>query len=294
MILISSLSSLINGLSKYTPPGLVLGASAAFLEDGKYFDPWLAEFFGTLLMIFLTFSPGKWIGADSMPLAWASHAVGVVASDYIAGGPHVNPAVSLAMFSLGKCNYTEMYVRMCASMAGGLVAFPLFLFFSESMGWQQLGGPEYSPNDEKDDFSQAFLNEFFAFFCLIVMIYVLNFELNFGKYHYWIKQPMTAIGIRYLIEVFGLTGPAMNPMLGTAWAVFASGKATFPEGSEHYFVYWLAPFAAALVASFGYAVYSGSTFFGSKLPFGPVKAVAKPSAPPMEEKEKKKKGGKKD
>merc|ERR1719203_2524954 len=49
-------------------------------------------------MIFLTFSPGKWIGVDSVPLAWASHAAGVVMADYIAGGPHVNPAVSVAMF----------------------------------------------------------------------------------------------------------------------------------------------------------------------------------------------------
>lgn len=294
MVVISYLSRLSDIISKHTPPGLILGTSAAFLSSGQYLQPWLAEFFGTLLMIFLTFSPGKWIGANSTSVAWASHAVGVVASDYLAGGPHVNPAVSVAMFSLGRCDYTEMYVRICASMAGGLVAFPLFLFFSESAGLVSLGGPEYSASDEKDDFGAAFLNEFFAFFCLIVMIYVLNFELNFGKYHYWIKQPLTAIGIRYLIEVFGLTGPAMNPMLGTAWAVFASGKATFPEGSEHYFVYWLAPFAAALVASFGYAVYSGSTYFGKKLPFGPIKAVAKPSAPPTEEKEKKKKGSKKD
>lgn len=76
----------------------------------------------------------------------------------------MNPAVSVAMFSLGRCDYTEMYVRICASMAGGLVAFPLFLFFSESAGLVSLGGPEYSASDEKDDFSAAFLNEFFAFF----------------------------------------------------------------------------------------------------------------------------------
>lgn len=286
MIFISSVSAFFDSISKYFPPGLVLGCSAAFLADGKYFDPWLAEFGGTLLMIFLTFSPGKWIGVDSLPLAWVSHAVGVVASDYLAGGPHVNPAVSLAMFSLGKCDYTEMYVRMAASMAGGLVAFPLFLYFSDSLGWVPLGGPEYSATDDKDDFSSAFLNEFFSMFFLLIMIYVLNFELNFGKYHYWIKQPLTAIGIRYLIEVFGLTGPAMNPMLGTSWIVFASGHPSFPEGSEHYFVYWLAPFLAALVGSFGYAIYAGETFFGQKLPFGPIKDV-KPAPAPAPSKEKK-------
>lgn len=290
MILISSLSNLINTLSQYTPPGLILGVSAAFISDGQFLDPWLAEFFGTLLMIFLTFSPGKWIGTDSLPVAWAAHAVGVIASDYFAGGPHVNPAVSLAMFSLGKCSYTEMYVRMSGAMAGGLVAFPLFLYFSDSLGWTALGGPEYSPNDETDDFGEAFANEFFSFLFLIAMIYVLNFELHFGSYHYWIKQTMTALGIRYLIEVFGLTGPAMNPMLGTAWAVFATPTtSSFPEGSEHYFVYWVAPFLAAIVGSFGYAVYSGLPFFGQQLPFGPIKAVAPPAVD-----DKKKKATKKD
>ena len=49
---------------------------------------------------------------------------------------------------------------------------------------------------------------------LMILIYTLNWELNFGKYHYWIKQTLTAIGIRYLIETFPTAGPAINPMLG--------------------------------------------------------------------------------
>lgn len=212
--------------------------------------------------------------------------MGVVASDYIAGGPHVNPAMSVAMYSLGKCDYTEMYVRIAAAMGGGLVAFPLFRHLSDTLGWEPLGGPEYSPVDDEDDGSSAFCNEFFATLLLALMVFVLNFELNFGKNHYWIKQPLTALGIRYLIEVFGLTGPAMNPMLGTAWYVFASDSKSFPSTSEHYFVYWVAPFMGALIASFAYVVYAGGKFLGYALPFGPIKQVAQP-APVKEDKKKK-------
>lgn len=288
MILVSKLAS----LSKYTPPGVVLGFFSAFLADKKYMGAWKHEFIGTLLMIGLTFSPGKWIGVDSQNIAWLCHAIGVISADFIGGGPHVNPAVSVTMYALGKCDYTEMYVRICGSMVGGLLAFPLFLTLSQTLGWNDLGGPEYHLHEDEDDGTAGFLNEFFATFLLLVAIFVLNWELNFGKYHYWIKQPLTAVVIRFLIEVFPASGPAINPMLGTAWAVFAaagSGKFGFPESTEHYYVYWFGPILGGLLAGFGYTIYAGGEFFGFKVPIGPIKEEAPaPSAPP-----KKSKGSKK-
>ena len=91
-------------------------------------------------------------------------------------------------------------------------------------------------------------------------------------HHYIIKQFLTAVAIRALIELFPTAGPAMNPMLATAWAAFGVGSSfEFPEAFSHYFVYWVAPCLAAVLAGFTYAVYSGDTFFGHKLPFGPIK-----------------------
>eukprot|EP00565_Helicotheca_tamesis_P005251 CAMPEP_0185730994 /NCGR_PEP_ID=MMETSP1171-20130828/11512_1 /TAXON_ID=374046 /ORGANISM="Helicotheca tamensis, Strain CCMP826" /LENGTH=291 /DNA_ID=CAMNT_0028400149 /DNA_START=122 /DNA_END=997 /DNA_ORIENTATION=- len=289
--MISYFSSLINSLSFYAPPGLILSFSSAFLVEGQYRSAYRHEFIGTLLMIICTFSAGKWIGVDSIPIAWLSHAIGVVAADYIGGGPHVNPAVSVSMWSLGKCNYTEMYVRIAAQMGGGLVAFPLYKYLSDTLGWNPLGGPEFDPTEDEDG-TKAFFSEYFATVLLCFLIYTVNWELHFGKYHYWIKQPLTALGIRYLIEVFPTAGPAMNPMLATSWAVFASDEPTFPKEAEHYFVYWIGPFLAALTASFMYAVYEGGPLFGQKLPFGPIKkqeGAPTPSAPPSSPSSKKKK-----
>lgn len=104
------------------------------------------------------------------------------------------------------------------------------------------------------------------------VIYILNWELNFGTHHYIIKQSLTAISIRILIESFPTAGPAMNPMLATSWAVFGVGtKFEYPSEFEHYFVYWISPFAAAIVASITYAVYNGDRIWGVSLPIGPLK-----------------------
>uniref|UniRef100_A0A7S3Q4Q3 Aquaporin n=1 Tax=Chaetoceros debilis TaxID=122233 RepID=A0A7S3Q4Q3_9STRA len=266
--LISSISSTIASL---LPPGLLLTLLVLPLSSSKHISAYRSEFIGTLLMIGLTFSPGKWIFQDNLYAAWAVHAMGVVAADKLGGGQHVNPAVSVTMLSLGKCDYDEMYARIAGAMGGGLVAFPLFKVLADNLGWTPLGGPEYNPVGDADGSASA-MSEFVATLLLLVLIYVVNWELNFGKHHYWIKQTLTAIGIRFLIEVFPTAGPAMNPMLGTTWAVFADGE--FPTDHRHYLVYWVASILGGLASAVGYAVYDGNTFFGMKLPFGPVKAKA--------------------
>lgn len=112
------LSTFLGDLASYLPPGLVLSVATAFLEGGKYMEAFRHEFVGSLLMIGFTFSAGKWVGTDSLQVAWISHFMGVIAADYIGGGPHVNPAVTVAMFALSKVSYTEAYVRIAAQLGG--------------------------------------------------------------------------------------------------------------------------------------------------------------------------------
>jgi len=265
----SAISAIVSHFSETLPPGLLLTLLVLPLANSKHIQTYRAEFIGTILMIGLTFSPGKWIFADSLYLAWAAHSVGVIAADKIGGGQHVNPAVSVAMWSLGKCDYTEMYVRIAGQMGGGLVAFPLYKVMTDSLGWTPLGGPEFKPEGDEDGSASAW-SEFTATLLLCFLIYLVNWELNFGKFHYWIKQTLTAFAIRALIEIFPTAGPAMNPMLGTAWAVFANGG--FPGDARHYLVYWVASILGGLVSAVVYSVYDGCEFFGMKLPVGPINA----------------------
>ena len=229
--LVQVLEVSLNDLCSYLPPGLTPSIASAFIEGGKYLKEYRHEFVGTLLMIVCTFSAGKWVGEDSTSVAWGAHALGVIAADYFGGGPHVNPAVTMSMWCLGKCSYTEAYVRVAAQMGGGLVAFPLYHALSDALKVTPFGGPEFNVEDY-DHSMEAFLSEFGATLLLMWAIYILNWELNFGKFHYIIKQTLTAVAIRALIEFFPTAGPAMNPMLATAWAVF-SNKFEFPSHFLH-------------------------------------------------------------
>lgn len=253
------------------PRGLFVSVFSCFVGEGKYVSAYRHEFIGSLLMILFTFSPGKWIGQESLAVAWVAHACGVIAADKIGGGPHVNPAVTLSMFALGKCTYTEAFVRVMGAMGGGLVAFPIFNVLAKEMNLTPLGGPEFDPTGDEEGIEAAF-SEFVATVLLMFLIYLVNWELNFGAYHYWIKQTLTAVGIRYIIETFPRAGPAINPMLGTTWYIFANNQ--YPEHLGHYFTYWISPCLAGVFASFCYAVYAGEKLFGKTMPFGPIKGKA--------------------
>lgn len=259
-------------IMEFLPPGVILVVAFAFIEGGKYLQAFRHEFVGTLLMVCCTFSAGKWIGQSDMKVAWSAHAVGVILADKLGGGPHVNPAMTTTMFALGKCSYTEGLVRVAGQMGGGLIAFPLFHAISNHLSLEPFGGPEFNMDGDEYGAAEAALSEFCATICLCFAIYILNWELNFGSQHYIIKQFLTAVAIRALIEIFPTAGPAMNPMLATAWAAFGVGSTfAFPEEWVHYFVYWVSPCVAAILAAFLYAIYAGEPFFSHKLPIGPFK-----------------------
>lgn len=248
------------------PPGVLLSVAAGCVEHRKYWSAYVREFIGTMLMIGFTFSAGKWIGQDDIMIAWSVHSVGVVLADYFGGGQQVNPAVTVSMWALGKVSYTEAFVRIAGQMGGGLVAFPFFQYVSEQTNLTPFGGPEFSKENDVD----AFLSEFFASFLLMWAIYILNWEFNFGSYHYIIKQFGTAVAIRFLIETFPAAGPAMNPMLATTWYVFGVGdRYEYPNDSVHYFVYWFGPFLAGILAAITYNIFDGNDkLFGTvSLPF---------------------------
>lgn len=155
-------------LMSFLPPGIILILSTAFIESGKYFDTFRREFVGSLLMIMFTFSAGKWVGKESLRTAWTSHFFGVIAADKLGGGQHVNPAVTVSMFTLGKCTYTEAFVRIAAQLGGGLVAFPVFHAISNAMEWEPFGGPQFNMDQDQLATAVGFVHEEGLFYSLHV------------------------------------------------------------------------------------------------------------------------------
>ena len=168
--IVTSIKLFFNGFVDMLPPGLLLSASASYVGGGKYFDAYVKEFIGTMLMICFTFSSGKWIGTDSIQVAWTAHLIGVIAADYLGGGQHVNPMMTMSMMALGKCDYTEAFVRVAGQMGGGLVSFPLFHAASEALNLTPFGGPEFKAENDVE----AAISEFVACFLLCWAIYIVS------------------------------------------------------------------------------------------------------------------------
>jgi hypothetical protein len=167
---VSSVNSIFNDLVDFFPPGLFLSLALSNLAGGKYFDVYVKEFIGTMLMIVFTFSAGKWIGENAWEVAWVAHAIGVVLADFIGGGQQVNPAVTMSMWALGKCDYTEAFVRVAGQMGGGLISFPLYHAISETLKWTPFGGPQFNLENS----AEAAISEFTASFLLMWVIYIVS------------------------------------------------------------------------------------------------------------------------
>lgn len=165
-----TINNFFNDLVNFLPPGLFLSLAASNVANGKYFDIYTKEFIGSMLMIVFTFSAGKWVGRDSWEVAWIMHAVGVVAADYVGGGQQVNPAVTMSMWALAKCDYTEAFVRVAGQMGGGLISFPMFHALSEAMDWTPFGGPEFHMESN----AEAAISEYVATFLLMWAIYIVS------------------------------------------------------------------------------------------------------------------------
>jgi len=146
-----------------------------------------------------------------------------------------------------------------------------------------LGGPEFDPAGAVPA-STAALHEFLAMFLLCTLVYAVNWVFSV-KDKYFVKQSLTAFGVRAIIETLGAAGPAINPGLATTWAFYkaslptivgtgkkateVAGQYAFPANAEFYYVYWLASTAGALASALAYAAYSGGTFFGYRIGAAP-------------------------
>eukprot|EP00621_Florenciella_sp_RCC1693_P004824 CAMPEP_0182530238 /NCGR_PEP_ID=MMETSP1323-20130603/5762_1 /TAXON_ID=236787 /ORGANISM="Florenciella parvula, Strain RCC1693" /LENGTH=421 /DNA_ID=CAMNT_0024739527 /DNA_START=21 /DNA_END=1286 /DNA_ORIENTATION=- len=200
------------------------------------------EFLGTILMVVCTFTPGPYFGHLKGYEEWLAHMAGVIVADYLCGGPHVNPAVTTAMFVWRKISLLQWIVYVAAQVAGGIVAFPFVQALSTPYG-VTIGGPGIAPGTTFED---AVWSEGAATFVLLMGIFI--FCTTWIGQIYPVKQPIVAAVIRGCIVYFGKTGPAINPMLGTTWAFYVSGM-VWPSDASHYIVYWLAPMLAASVAT---------------------------------------------
>ena len=82
--------------------------------------PYLAEFLGTLFLVYIIIATGN-------PLAiGAALALAILMTASISGG-HINPAVTIAMAVAGKLNVNEIIPYVLSQIFGALVAIQIYI-----------------------------------------------------------------------------------------------------------------------------------------------------------------------
>src|SRR5437870_4441998 len=214
----------------------------------------VAEFFGTLWLVLggcgaavlAAGFPGLGIGFLGVAFAFGltvltmAYAVG-----HISGG-HFNPAVTIGLWSAGRCANKHVIPYIIAQVIGAIVAaFVLYLIASGKAGWT-MGGfasdgyGDLSPG--KYGVGACFLTEVVAtFFFLFVIIGSTSKGAAVGFAGIPIGLCLTLIHI----VTIPVTNTSVNPARSTGPALFAGG-----EYIAQLWLFWLAPIIGAAIAGF--------------------------------------------
>jgi aquaporin Z len=80
---------------------------------------YLAEFLGTLLLVYVIFATGNWIAIG------AALAIAVLLLGPVSGGAF-NPAVTISLYAAGKLQKSDVIPYIILQILGGLTAFYLY------------------------------------------------------------------------------------------------------------------------------------------------------------------------
>ena len=212
----------------------------------------VAEFFGTLWLVLggcgaavlAAGFPNLGIGFLGVAFAFGltvltmAYAVG-----HISGG-HFNPAVTIGLWSAGRCANKHVIPYIIAQVIGAIVAaFILWLIASGKTGWV-MGGfaangyGDLSPG--KYSLGSCFISEIvMTFFFLFVIIGTTSKGAAVGFAGIPIGLALTLI---HLVSI-PVTNTSVNPARSTGPALFAGG-----EYIAQLWLFWLAPIIGAVIA----------------------------------------------
>jgi aquaporin Z len=212
----------------------------------------VAEFFGTFWLVFggcgaavlAAGFPNLGIGFVGVSLAFdltvltMAYAVG-----HISGG-HFNPAVTIGLWSAGRCVTSDGVLYIIAQVVGAIAAAAvLWLIASSQPGWipggfAANGYGDLSPG--KYGLVGCFVTEVvMTFFFLFIIIGTISKGAAVGFAGIPIGLGLTLI---HLVSI-PVTNTSVNPARSTGLALFAGGGHV-----EQLWLFWLAPIIGAVIA----------------------------------------------
>ena len=212
----------------------------------------VAEFFGTFWLVFggcgsavvAAAFPQLGIGFVGVSFAFGLTVLSMAyAVGHISGG-HFNPAVTLGLWSAGRCANKHVVPYIVVQVIGGIAAAAVLWFIASGKPGWVAGG--FASNGygalSPDHYSLAacFVAELLlTFFFLMIIIGTTSKGAATGFAGIPIGLALTLI---HLISI-PITNTSVNPARSTAPALFAGG-----EYIGQLWLFWIAPIAGAMVA----------------------------------------------
>jgi MIP family channel proteins len=210
-----------------------------------------AEFFGTLMFVFLSAGAGVAIASLSPSVGYVGIFAGAVATGIalalaisatmgVSGG-HINPAVTVAMFSVGRIKLGEAAGYIISQVVGAVIgAALLWVLFPAAVGAAvQWGTPTASASIGS---IQAIAIEAILTFFLVFAVFSTAVDERAPKIAGF------GVGLVVMIDALvggSLTGAAMNP---ARWA----GPAIVSGFYANWYVYIIGPVIGAILAALLY------------------------------------------
>jgi len=210
----------------------------------KTLRPLVAEFIGVFMLTFIgagaivlnTYRDGV-IGPVGVALASGlAFAIAVTATMNISGG-HINPAVTLGLWSVGRIGWKQAGLYVVAQLLGAVLASIALKGLFPQMAGQvaQLGTPRLATDTT---FTQGILVEAILTFFLAFAVMATVVDAAAPKVAGWAVGLAVAMGI---LAGGGITGAAMNPAR-------AFGPALVSNAWLSHLVYWIGPILGAVAA----------------------------------------------
>lgn len=227
------------------------------------FRKYVAEFFGTFVLVFLGCGTAMLVGCDAASgcgylLTALAFGLVIVGMAYCIGnisGCHINPAVSLGVLISGGMSVTEFIGYVIAQVLGAFTGTAtLGAIFSlgdiqdmtGGFGANGLGSLTEVPGEitGKSVAAGLIIEAILTFIFVLTILGVTSNKFKHGSFGGLI------IGFTLtLVHIFGigLTGTSVNPARSIAPAVFAGGDAL-----KYVWVFIVGPLAGAAIAAFLY------------------------------------------
>lgn len=203
---------------------------------------YLAEFFGTFMLVFLGTGAVTVAAGNTLTIGLA-FGLAITVSAYAFGGisgGHFNPAVTTAMLMNRRINGRDALGYVIAQVLGATVASAFMKLFVSGLGLatNQLGQTDFP----KISTGLAFLVEVLVtFLFLLVILNVTSDRHGNGDF----AGLTIGVTLAFLIIVaLNLTGGSLNPARSFGPVIFAGGSAL-----SHLWLYILAPEVGAILAA---------------------------------------------